>query len=245
MKNPIKLGDGVSVPRMPDFGTDEPAVAAPQEASSSDGDTASITENVTVEKGGMGKPPKRSRNVDMRPREYLTESEVETLVRVARKTTRNPVRDATMILMAFRHGLRVAELCDLEWNQIDFDAGRIDIVRIKNGYSSPHPLLGDELRLLRQIYRGKVASPYLFSSERGAPLGTSGFRKMLARVAKKTDLEISVHPHMLRHGCGFKLANDGVDTRVIQDYLGHKNIQHTVTYTKLSIDRFNGLWKGK
>lgn len=245
MKNPIKLEEGVSVPRMPDDGTDGAASPASPEAKETASSEAPITENATVEKMSKRKPPTRSKNLDMRPREYLTEEEVETLMLVARKTTRNPVRDSTMILLAFRHGLRVTELCDLEWNQIDFDAGRIDIVRIKNGYSSPHPLLGDELRLLRQIYRGKVASPYLFNSERGAPLATGSFRKMLARVAKKTDLEISVHPHMLRHGCGFKLANDGVDTRVIQDYLGHKNIQHTVTYTKLSMDRFNGLWKGK
>ncbi|MFZ6815814.1 tyrosine-type recombinase/integrase [Undibacterium sp. Rencai35W] len=87
-------------------------------------------------------------------------------------------------------------------------------------------------------------SPYIFTSERGAPLSTDGFRKTLARLEKKAGFELRIHPHMLRHGCGFKLANDGVDTRVIQDYLGHKNIQHTVAYTKLSMDRFDGLWKG-
>lgn len=244
MKSHIKLEDGVSVPRMPDDGTDEAVLVVPQGASSSDGDTAPLTANATVGGGNGGKPPRRCKNKDMRPREYLTCEEVETLTRLARKSTRNPIRDATMILMAFRHGLRVSELCDLSWRQIDFDAGRIDVVRIKNGYSSPHPLSGEELRLLRQIQRGKVASPYIFTSELGTPLSTDGFRKMLSRLGKKAGFELSVHPHMLRHACGFKLANDGVDTRTIQDYLGHKNIQHTVTYTKLSMDRFDGLWKG-
>lgn len=244
MKNHINVEEGTSVPRMPEVGTDEAAVVAPQGASSSDGDAVPITENETVEKGGKSKPPKRRKNSDMRPREYLTQKEVQALMLVARKSKRNAIRNTAMILVAYRHGLRVSELCDLTWRQIDLDAGRIDVVRVKNGYSSAHPLSSEELRLLGQIRRGKVASPYIFTSERGAPLSTDGFRKTLARLAKKIGMELGVHPHMLRHGCGFKLANDGVDTRVIQDYLGHKNIQHTVAYTKLSMDRFDGLWKG-
>lgn len=244
MKNPINLEGEASVPRMPEVGTDGATLPASSEANKTAQDDVPITANATVGKESKRKPPKRKKNLDMRPREYLTEEEVETLMKEAKKTKRNPTRDATMILVAYRHGLRVSELCNLTWKQIDFDEGRIDIVRIKNGYSSPHPLSGEELRLLRQVQRGKVASPYIFTSERGAPLGTDGFRKMLSRLAKKIGMELGVHPHMLRHGCGFKLANDGLDTRVIQDYLGHKNIQHTVTYTKLSMDRFHGLWKG-
>lgn len=244
MKNHIKLEDGTSVPRMPDDGTESAALPASSEVNKTAQGEAPITENATVEKGKKRKPPKRRKNSDLRPREYLTEEEVEALMKEAKKTRRNPTRDATMILVAYRHGLRVSELCNLTWRQIDFDEGRIDIVRLKNGYSSPHPLSGEELRLLRQVQRGKVASPYIFTSERGAPLSTDGFRKTLARLAKKVNFELRIHPHMLRHACGFKLANDGVDTRVIQDYLGHKNIQHTVTYTKLSMDRFNGLFKG-
>ncbi len=244
MKNPINLEGEASVPRMPDVGTESAVLPVSLEVKNTVPDEAPITANATVGGGNGGKPPKRCKNKDMRPREYLTCEEVETLTRLARKSTRNPIRDAAMILMAFRHGLRVSELCALSWRQIDFDAGRIDVIRIKNGYSSPHPLSGDELRLLRQIQRGKVASPYIFTSELGTPLSTDGFRKMLSRLAKKAGFAFCIHPHMLRHACGFKLANDGVDTRTIQDYLGHKNIQHTVTYTKLSMDRFHGLWKG-
>jgi site-specific recombinase XerD len=86
-------------------------------------------------------------------------------------------------------------------------------------------------------------SPFVFVSERGAPFSTAGFARMLERAATAASLELKVHPHMLRHACGFALANKGHDTRSLQAYLGHRNIQHTVRYTELSPDRFKTFWR--
>ena len=207
-----------------------------------DGGTAPITVNGTVGQAVRGAPPKRRRNADVRPREYLTEGEVARLLKAARQRGRHGLRDAGMILLAYRHGLRACELCALRWDQVDFDDARLDVVRRKKGNSSAHPVCGDELRLLRQVRRDSVQSVYVFCSERGGPLSSAGFGKMLARTGMVAGFTFGVHPHMLRHACGFKLANDGRDTRTIQDYLGHKNIQHTVRYTQLSANRFKGLW---
>ena len=162
---------------------------------------------------------------------------------VARKRGRYGHRDATMILLAYRHGLRVAELCALRWDQLDLERGLLHVARIKNGVDSVHPVRGPEIWALRKLRRESDASPYVFTTERGGPATTAGFRKTLARIASDTGLGFSVHPHMLRHACGYKLANDGHDTRAIQHYLGHKNIQHTVRYTELTPNRFQAFWK--
>ena len=187
-------------------------------------------------------PPARQPNAARRPREYLSEREIEHLMNIARSRGRYGHRDAAMILLAYRHGLRVAELCALRWDQVDLHSGLLHVHRIKKGISSVHPLRGPELRALRRVRRDAQPTPYVFLSERGAPLSPAGFRKMLARCADLSDLAFSVHPHMLRHACGYKLANDGRDTRAIQLYLGHKNIQHTVRYTELSSERFRDFW---
>lgn len=184
--------------------------------------------------------PRRLTNVALRPREYLTPGEVDDLIKGAKGRGRYGHRDATMILLAYRHGLRVAELCALRWDQVDFKQGLLHVRRIKNGRPSVHPLRGLELRALRRLEHG---SPYLFVSERGGPVSTAGFRKTLTRIGEASRLTFPVHPHMLRHACGFKLATDGHDTRAIQHYLGHKNIQHTVRYTELAPARFQGFWK--
>jgi integrase len=231
-----------TVPRMPINGTVAPTDAPACGAADIAGDPAPITVNGTVKNAACGTPPKRRKNAELRPREYLTEAEVGQLQKEARKRGRYGVRDAAMILLAYRHGLRVSELCALRWEQVDFDDARIDVKRNKNGNSSPHPLCGDELRLLRQVKRDSAVSAYVFSSERGGPLSVAGFSKLLARIGRAAGFGFGIHPHMLRHACGYKLANDGRDTRTIQDYLGHKNIQHTVRYTQLAADRFKGLW---
>ena len=139
--------------------------------------------------------------------------------------------------------LRVSELCDLQRNQIDFQSAAIHIRRVKRGTPATHPLTGNEMRALRKLKSENEASPFVFVSELGTPFTTMGFSQMLKRAAEKAGLDIKVHAHMLRHACGFKLANDGVDTRSLQSYLGHKNIQHTVRYTELSPDRFKDFWK--
>jgi len=152
-------------------------------------------------------------------------------------------RDATMVFLTYRHGLRASELCALRWEQLDMVHGLLHVARVKNGMPSVHPLTGKELRALRRLQREQEPGRYVFMSERGAPMSPVGFRRMLERLGKAAKMAFGVHPHMLRHACGFKLANQGVDTRSLQHYLGHKNIQHTVRYTELSPDRFRGFWK--
>jgi site-specific recombinase XerD len=181
-------------------------------------------------------------NTAYRVREYLTEKEVERLIKAA-GGNRWGHRDATMILVAFRHGLRASELCSLRWDQVDLAHGRLHVSRAKNGVDSVHPLAGVELRALRRLQREQEPGRYVFVSERGAPMGPAGFRRMVERVSAAAKMPFPVHPHMLRHSTGYKLANQGVDTRSLQHYLGHKNIQHTVRYTEMSPDRFKDFWK--
>ena len=186
--------------------------------------------------------PLRRPNAELRTREHLTEREVEKLIEAARGN-RNGFRDACMILTCYRHGLRASELCTLKWDQVDFAAANLHARRVKSGTPSTHPLTGRELRDLRRLRRESKASAFVFVSERGAPFSTEGFARMLQRVAKVAGLTIKVHPHMLRHATGYKLANDGQDTRAIQGYLGHKSIVHTTKYTALRSDRFKDFWK--
>ena len=153
-------------------------------------------------------------------------------------------RDASMALVAYRHGLRAAELVTLRSDAIDFAHGRLHVRRLEGGSKSVRPLSGRELRALRRLKREQEPdSPFIFTSERGAPFTPAGFRKMVARLGVAAGFGFPVHPHMLRHACGFKLANDGVDTRSLQAYLGHRNIQHTVRYTELAPTRFKNFWR--
>ena len=147
-----------------------------------------------------------------------------------------------MILVAFRHGLRVVELCSLTWDQIDFAQGMMHVRRAKRGIPSVQQIGGEEMRALRALKRDDGAGRFIFMTERGAPMTPAGFRKLLARLGDAAKFPIRVHPHMLRHATGYKLANDGRDTRALQHYLGHKNIMHTVRYTKLSPERFKNFW---
>jgi len=187
--------------------------------------------------------PKRRPNADLRTREYLTEAEVERLMAVA-KGNRWGHRDAAMILVAYRHGLRASEVVDLRWDQVDFKTATLHVRRVKQGTPSTHPMLGDELRALRRLQREQARrSPFVFTSERGAPFTTAGFARIIERAGTEAKLGFKAHPHMLRHACGYALANKGHDTRALQAYLGHKNIQHTVRYTELAPDRFKDFWR--
>src|SRR5262245_42657376 len=161
-------------------------------------------------------------------RRYLTEREVERLVDRARKHGRYGHRDATMILVAYRHGLRASEVCDLQWQQIELSEGRLHVHRVKNGIPSVHPIRGDEMRALRKLRRDYPTDAHVFVSERGGPISPIGFHRLIQRVGEAAKMPFPIHPHMLRHACGFKLAIDGHDTRALQHYLGHKNIQHTL-----------------
>ncbi len=187
--------------------------------------------------------PRRRPNADLRTREYLTEAEVERLLEAV-KANRWGHRDATMLLVAYRHGLRASELVDLRWDQVDFQTATLHVRRVKQGTPSTQPILGDELRALRRLNREQEPkSPFLFTSERGAPFTTAGFARMVERAGHAAGLGFKAHPHMLRHACGYALANRGHDTRALQAYLGHKNIQHTVRYTELSPARFKDFWR--
>ncbi|CAK0767832.1 regulator for fimA [Gammaproteobacteria bacterium] len=183
----------------------------------------------------------------MRPREYLTADEVNALSDAA-KNSRNPIRDEAIILLGFRHGLRAAEIVSLKWAMVDLKAGILHVRRVKGGTPSTHPLRGPELRVLNQIrgdqeQKGKATEGYVFVSERGGRMTTSNIGKLIGKVGKNAGIPFPIHPHMLRHSCGYYLANDGQDTRAIQHYLGHVNIQHTVRYTEFSPDRFKHFFK--
>jgi integrase len=188
--------------------------------------------------------PIRRPNAELRSREYLTPSEVAKLLKVAGQRSRYGQRDACLILLTYRHGLRVSELVALRWDQADLKAGLLHVRRAKNGTASTHPMQGDELRALRQLARDwPDHGGFVFVSERGGPISVDGVRKLITRTGQEAKLPFPVHPHMLRHACGFKLANDGHDTRALQLWLGHRNIQHTVRYTELSPARFKGFWR--
>ena len=187
--------------------------------------------------------PTRRPNSELRAREHLIEAEIEKLIAAA-KVNRHGHRDATMLLVAYRHGLRSSELVDLRWEQVDFASATLHVRRVKHGTPATHPIVGDELRALRRLQREQgPRSPFVFTSERGAPFTTAGFARMVERAGRSAGLPFKAHPHMLRHACGFALANKGHDTRALQAYLGHKNIQHTVRYTELAPTRFKNFWR--
>jgi type 1 fimbriae regulatory protein FimE len=185
-------------------------------------------------------PPTKLPNLEKRSREYLSVSEVNKLIKTAKKLGRHGERDGLIVLVMYRHALRVGELVDLRWDQMDLNRGRMHVNRLKNGDPSVHYLEGDEIRALRKLRRDYPETEFVFESERQGPLTSSAIHKMVARAGVEADLELSVHPHMLRHGKGYQLASEGVDTRAIQAYMGHKNIQHTVLYTQLNPKRFKG-----
>jgi type 1 fimbriae regulatory protein FimB/type 1 fimbriae regulatory protein FimE len=178
-----------------------------------------------------------------RTRNYLTGAEVDRLIAAARKVSRYGHRDATMIPIAYRHGLRASEVCDLQWHQVELAAGRLHVRRSKRGTPSVHPMQGDEIRALRRLQREQGPGPHVFVSERGGPMTPKSFGNAFARLGERAGMPFLIHPHMLRHGCGYALANAGHDTRALQAWLGHKNIQHTVRYTEMAPDRFRDFWR--
>jgi integrase len=190
-------------------------------------------------------PPVRQPNQARRTRKYLTADEVEQMITAARRGDRRVAeRDGLLIMVAYRHGFRASELIALRWDQIDLRQGVLHVARLKHGSPSTQPRRGPELRALRAWKREQVdAAPYVFTSLHGGPMTRRTVHYVVAEAAKAAGIEFPVHPHMLRHATGFYLANAGQDTRAIQLYLGHKNIQHTVRYTELAAGRFKDLWK--
>ncbi len=188
-------------------------------------------------------PPTKPANVTQRSREYLTAEEVELLLRAARRHGRYGQRNATLILLMYRHGLRVAEVIRLQWAMLDLKAALLHVRRVKNGLAALHPLRGTELRALRHLQYMYAGMAYVFVSERGSPLTARTVHHIVAEAGRAAGFAFPVYPHMLRHACGFYLANKGVDTRALQQYLGHRNIQHTVRYTELTAQRFQNFWE--
>jgi type 1 fimbriae regulatory protein FimB/type 1 fimbriae regulatory protein FimE len=193
--------------------------------------------------GKVKRPPVKQKNIDLRCREHLLPDEVEAMIKATRDT-RYPERNSTMILLMFRHGLRVSEAIALRWAQIDFKTGLLHVNRLKGGVASTHPISARESRALHTLKRSNSQnSPFVFLSERGAPMSDRNVRVIVAEAGKKAEIDFPVHPHQLRHACGYYLALHGHDTRAIQAYLGHRSIEHTVRYTALAPDRFKSFWQ--
>ncbi|MBI3657347.1 MAG: tyrosine-type recombinase/integrase [Acidobacteria bacterium] len=179
-------------------------------------------------------------------RKHLTRLEVEKLLGAA-KGTRNGARDRCLILLMFRHGLRVSEAVGLKLSDVDTEGRSLHVKRLKRGLSTTHPLRADEVRAVKAWLtaraRMKPEGKALFVSERRQPLSRKTAWRLIRDYGEAAGLTLPAHPHMLRHACGFALADQGADTRLIQDYLGHRDIQHTVQYTATNPARFERLWR--
>ncbi|MGP3121123.1 tyrosine-type DNA invertase [Serratia nevei] len=179
-------------------------------------------------------------------RKYLTQDEITKLMKASR-SGRYPERDECMIYICFAHGLRVSEVCNLRLSDINLHDEIMHVRRLKNGFATTHPLLPFEKQLIIKWLdircRWKNEGEEFFLSQKGGALSRQQVYNLFKRYGRTAELKTPLYPHMLRHSCGFELANMGADTRLIQDYLGHRNINHTVLYTASNSGRFKGIWK--
>ena len=184
----------------------------------------------------------------MNRRRFLTAKEVQAMMQAARQGPTGE-RDYCLILLAFRHGMRISELLDLHYHDLDLREGRVNVRRLKNGFSTIHPLRFDEREAIerwsqvRAGWKAAAKTDALFISRRGTPLSRQQAYRIIRAAGEKAGTVTQTHPHMLRHACGYELAERGTDTRLIQDYLGHRNIRHTVRYTASNAARFAGIWE--
>ncbi|OBU10905.1 tyrosine-type DNA invertase [Morganella psychrotolerans] len=182
----------------------------------------------------------------MDKRKFLTRSEVNAILEQAKKS-RNAKRNYCMILMCYLHGFRVSELCNLSLSDIDLDSRLIYVRRLKGGLSTTQPLIDIEYNALtawlaeRETWRNQDLE-WVFLSQKSGAISRQQVHTLLKRYGKDAHISVQPHPHMLRHACGYSLADLGRDTRLIQDYLGHRNISHTVIYTASNSKRFQQIW---
>ena len=202
------------------------------------------------------KKPTNRRNVQSRPKSaigdttdahergknFLNETEIEKLLDAA-KSGRHGTRDTLLMLMMYRHGLRVSEAVGMKREDVNLAQARVWVQRLKNSLSVEQPIAGDELRAIKRYLATRADKlPWLFVSERGQPMTRQAVNYLIGIAGKSAGLK-NVHPHMLRHSCGYYLANIGTDLRTMQDYLGHRDPKHTIHYTRIAGRRFEGLWK--
>jgi len=203
--------------------------------------------------------PKKRQRAPEGERKHLTLLEVDRLLAATKDNPRTGLRDRCLILLMFRHGLRVTEACAMRMDQVDLESRILQVRRLKGGLSTTQPLRTEEIRLLKSWMAERerwlrqwckkggngatLDRQALFLSTRGTALSRKTFWALLRRYGDLAGLSLPPHPHMLRHACGYALADQGADTRLIQDYLGHRNIQHTVRYTATNVRRFERLWR--
>jgi type 1 fimbriae regulatory protein FimB/type 1 fimbriae regulatory protein FimE len=188
----------------------------------------------------------RRKPSDITQQLHLEEEEVKQLMTAARQLGRNGHRDATMILLAFHHGLRASEVCHLRWDHVYLDRQDVFITRCKGSKSGMHLLFPDDITALKKL--GPERTGYVFRSEAKAdpgPVSESGFHKIVNRAGKAAGLGSKVHPHMLRHACGFWLRRQRHDVLDIQQWLGHVNIQNTQRYTAAGPDHWREIGIGQ
>ncbi len=203
-------------------------------------------DNGTVRAPADRKPPKRQTNASRRSREHLSQDEVKAIIRAARAQSRYPDRDAAAIWIAYNHGLRVSELCDLRWADVRWGERKLNVRRLKGPRSGEHDLTETDLRMLGPVRKARSTpkpADHVFINERGAAMTASGFRKMLARLMMPTDdlAALAIHPHMLRHAAGYDMAGRDGDIHKTASFLGHKRIDTTMRYRHLDAAQFSGL----